>query len=94
MSEDPKPLPEGFQRVTSSNLEAVAYFPPEQVNGENEGSVQVIFKNGHRWKYSKVPREVFEQMLAAESVGKFYNAEIKGNELYEAQKVELQEQGE
>ena len=42
-------------------------------------------KGNDLWYYSKVPFHVFEGLLAAESTGKYFLAEIKGK--YEGRKV-------
>ena len=42
-----------------------------------ENILTVTFKYGASYNYLGVPRKKFEAMKAAESVGKFLNAEIK-----------------
>lgn len=44
---------------------------------EQEQELDVTFKNGAVYTYSKVPKEVYEQFLKAPSQGKFFNANIK-----------------
>jgi hypothetical protein len=57
-----------WHNVKSSNLKAVAYF---------EGDVYVEFLTGSKYQYKDVPHHLFEELLAAESIGKFYIANIK-----------------
>ena len=47
--------------------------------------LHVQFKNGATWVYQGVESETYEQMLKAESVGKFFNAVIKPH--YAAEQV-------
>lgn len=56
--------------VKSSNLDKVGYDSQEEV-------LKVVFKGGQEYWYFKVPRTLYESMLAAESVGKFFNQHIK-----------------
>ncbi len=91
-TEEQDQLPEGFQRVDSSNLKAVAFFsnPTDQPSifpGNELGTVEVIFHNGLRWKYEDVPRGTFDDMLGSESVGKAFIREIKGNPDFKASHV-------
>ena len=86
------PLPKGFRPVTSSNLKAVAWLGPanEDLYAHEQaqlGNVEIIFHNGARWRYQGVDRETAHGLLTAESVGKFYNASIKGNEAFHAERV-------
>lgn len=57
-----------------------------------QGNLEVIFNNGSRWQYRGVPKEVVTALLTAESVGKTYNALIKGNEAYESHQIPITEQ--
>lgn len=45
--------------------------------GFEDGILEIEFKNGRRFKYW-AERSIFDRMIAAESPGKFFNAEIKG----------------
>lgn len=56
-------------QVDSSNVSTVAY---------EDGYLFVRFKGGTHYKYKDVPQGVFNNLLQAESKGKFLNAEIKG----------------
>lgn len=41
-------------------------------------TLQVEFKNGKKYNYAEVPLEVWAEALAAESIGTFFNKNIKG----------------
>jgi len=56
--------------VNSSNLKSVGY-------DEAESILYVEFKANTLYEYYDVPSEVYEELLKAESKGKYYNAEIK-----------------
>jgi len=63
---DPK-----MMAVKSSNLNAIGY------DQETETLV-VEFKGGGRYAYSDVPAEVFMAFQDADSAGKFFHREVKG----------------
>jgi hypothetical protein len=57
--------------VSSSNLAAVGYDPSTEV-------LEVEFiKNSSVYRYFGVPRHIYESLLAAPSIGQFFNAYIK-----------------
>jgi hypothetical protein len=60
--------------VKSSNVAAVGH------EGE---TLEVQFNNGTRYRYAGVPRETFDALIGAESVGRFFNTEIKPNFQFE-----------
>jgi len=62
--------------VESSNVAKVGYDKAEK-------ELHVEFKNGSLYRYILVPKTVHEDMMKAESVGKFLNTNIKGNYSYE-----------
>lgn len=62
--------------VESSNLAAVGYDANSQI-------LQVEFKNGSVYNYFRVPAEKHAALMAADSVGKYLNAEIKPHHAYE-----------
>lgn len=64
--------------VSSSNIAAIGH------NAE-QARLHVQFNSGATWVYLGVERETYEQMLKAESVGKFFNAVIKPH--YAAEQV-------
>ncbi len=65
--------------VTSSNIEAIGHIPERLL-------LRVTFKSGQTWEYAGVTAEVFNRMLNAESVGKFFSASIRGH--YEGKPVQ------
>ena len=40
--------------------------------------LEVDFHSGRTYRYFMVPRAVFENLIAAESAGRYFNEEIKG----------------
>lgn len=58
-----------YQDVKSSNIRAVAY---------QNGLVHVEFHGGRRFTYGHVPKETFDEMMAAKSIGSFFAKSIKG----------------
>lgn len=69
---EPKPQPQEdlptLVPVQSSNMAAVGYRDDELV---------IEFKNGRRYVYSGVPREVYEGLMYAESKGRFFNENVR-----------------
>lgn len=63
-----------WTNVESSNVEAVAW--------EDE-TLYVKFLNGTYYKYNGVSQEVYNNLVTADSVGKFLNQNIKGVFSYE-----------
>ncbi len=61
--------------VDSSNVESIGY-------DENSLTLQVEFKNGGVYQYFDVPEELFIGLRDADSVGRYLNANIKGNYRY------------
>ena len=56
--------------VTSSNINAVGYDFKEEV-------LHVQFKGGKTYIYEGVPRHIYDELMMAESVGKYFNQTIK-----------------
>jgi hypothetical protein len=57
--------------VESSWIAAINYFEPESI-------LEIGLQNGKTYVYFDVPKEVYDEMLLAESKGKFYNWRVKG----------------
>jgi hypothetical protein len=57
--------------ANSSNIESVGYDLETQ-------TMEVEFTNGNVYQYFDVPQAVQEELMRAESTGKFLNAQIKG----------------
>lgn len=70
-----------MQTVDSSNIASIAYI-------DGERSLIVMFKTGKYYKYFNVNRSVYESMLTAESVGKFFSANVRTKYKYEELKPE------
>lgn len=56
--------------VQSSNVAEVGY-------DADTMTLEVLFKNGSLYQYFDVPQQVYEELLHAESVGRFLSAQIK-----------------
>lgn len=57
--------------VESSNLKSVGYDP-------NTATLEVEFHNGAIWQYYDVLESTYYEMKSASSIGKYFNANIKG----------------
>ena len=55
--------------VTNSNIHQV---------GHQNADLFIAFHSGGTYRYDGVPESFLDEMLAAESVGKFFHARIKG----------------
>lgn len=49
----------------------------------NGQDIIVVFKNGTIYQYNKVPKKLWDGLIAAESAGKYLNSEIKGTYTFE-----------
>ena len=58
-------------KVESSNISAVGY-------DMSFGSLIVEYKSGAKYQYKEVPYEVYENLIKAESKGRFINENVKG----------------
>jgi fibrillarin-like rRNA methylase len=54
--------------LVSSNLECAAW---------HRGDLFITFKNGSIYSYNDVPKQVFNELVQAESHGKFFNQHIR-----------------
>lgn len=63
--------------VESSNIEAVGFGPVGDV-APGLGILQVRFANQAIWNYYNVPESVYVELLAAESVGRYFAANVRG----------------
>jgi hypothetical protein len=59
-------------RVKSSVIAAVAYNPRTKV-------LEVEFHAGRTYDYLAVPRRIYESLLTADSIGKYFNETIRPN---------------
>lgn len=61
--------------VESSNIEAVAYDEEESILG-------ICFLNGREYQYFHVSKIEFENLLNAQSIGKYFGKHIRNNYEY------------
>ncbi len=61
--------------VESSNLSRVRH-------DENSNTLEIEFIGGNVYQYFDVPKNVFNELLAAGSKGKFFHSQIKGHFRY------------
>ena len=66
------------QSVESSNLASVGYDEATQ-------TLEVEFNHGGIYQYFEVPKEVYEELMIADSHGKYFNGCIKDD--YEYQRI-------
>lgn len=59
-----------WKKVKSSNISKVRY---------KKGRLEIKFHSGGKYQYSKVPKTEYEDLLSAESKGKYFNQNIKGS---------------
>jgi uncharacterized protein len=64
--------------VESSNIESIGYDSKSQ-------TLEIEFLNGTIYQYFDVPEKVFEELMGADSQGRYLNANIKG--IYRYSKV-------
>lgn len=57
--------------VVSSNLVSVGYDPQSM-------TLEIEFQGGAVYQYFDVPESVYNELLGAPSVGKFFAAQVKG----------------
>lgn len=62
-------------RVESSELASVGYDEASHV-------LEVEFVAGGTYRYGGVPLEVYDALMAADSLGRYFNAHIRGHYLY------------
>lgn len=71
---------ENWTKVKSSNIEKVAFFPDDEGAKKEDhlsGYMFVTFKKGTMYGYYGVTYKLFKEAISAESVGKFFQANIK-----------------
>ena len=59
-----------YERVTSSNIAAIAY-------DDSSSTLGVKFNSGSEYHYFSVPRSVFDAFRRAPSKGQFFDTEVK-----------------
>jgi hypothetical protein len=65
----PQALP--MRPVDSTMANTIGYDPDQHL-------LQIEFKNGTQYQYAGVNRETWEELQASDSLGQFFNEEIKG----------------
>ncbi len=58
-----------LNEVVSSNIKGVGYLGEDLI---------VEYKSGVQYKYKNVPEQVYNDLMSAESKGKYMNANVKG----------------
>ncbi len=64
-----------MQSVESSNIDSIGY-------DQDSETLYVEFKSGITYKYENVPFYKYTELMDANSVGRYLNAEIKGAHEY------------
>lgn len=64
------------QPVESSNLKSVGYDEGSQV-------LEIEFRNGRVYRYTGVPRSVYQDLMRAPSLGRYFIANIRDDYGYE-----------
>jgi hypothetical protein len=59
--------------VTSTNIQSIGY---------EDTDLEVTFKGGSTYRYSKVPKSVYDELMSAESIGSYFAKNIKNNYTY------------
>ena len=68
-----------MQPVNSSMAKAIGY-------DRTDRTLQVEFNNGSVYQYADVEQETWETLQTTDSIGKFYNNQIKGR--YECDRID------
>ena len=66
--------------VKSSNITAIGY------KGETETLV-ILFHSGTTYTYQPIPDHMYQELMAAESIGKYFHQEIKSNIKIKCQRI-------
>jgi hypothetical protein len=61
--------------VQSSNVAEIGYDPMTM-------TLEVAYRNGSVYQYYDVPQVLYEELLRADSIGRFLNSQIKNNFRY------------
>jgi len=74
-----------FVNVESSNITKVAFEDEYRIsiNSKNMTRMRVVFWNGGIYDYYRVPKEVYEDFISAQSAGVFFHKHIKNNYINE-----------
>lgn len=67
--------------VKSSQINSIGYDPNSRI-------LEIEFNNGKVYQYAPVTASCHQELMSAESHGKYFNANIKNNELITTTKIE------
>jgi len=72
-------------KIKSSNIEQVGFEENVKIsfNQEPMNVLRVVFNSGYTYDYYKVPKEIYESLLEAESAGMYFHKNIKNKYAYE-----------
>jgi hypothetical protein len=63
------------ESVSSTNIAEIGYDPPSL-------TLEVMFRNGGVYQYFDIPKQEYESLLGAASIGEYLNRNIKGRYRY------------
>ncbi len=68
-----------FVNVNSRNIDKVGFEDDYRISlgSKSMTRMRVIFSHGGAYDYYRVPREVYEELIKAESAGMFFHKNIK-----------------
>lgn len=72
-------------KVNSTNIEQVGYEEGERISFSQKpiSILRVIFTSGITYDFYNVPRDIYEGLIDAHSVGKYFHQNIKNRFEYE-----------
>ena len=70
--------------VESSTIQKVEWTPGE--SGDSHKMI-VTFNNGSRYEYSRVGAGIFIEFLNTESIGRFFNANFRDEDIFPCEKL-------
>ena len=62
--------------VYSSAIQSIGYDPEQQL-------LEIEFQRGAVYRYYDVPPEIHQALITAESIGRYYEAEVRGSYRFE-----------
>lgn len=74
-------------RVSSSQIYALGHSSEEANADEPADTLEVEFSSGSTWSYRPVSTQRFRALRDAESIGKYFNREIKNADGVKAERV-------
>ena len=64
------------KKIDSSTIHTIEYYPEIQL-------LEVEFKRGTSYRYFDVPKDVYDDLMKAKSIGSFFNKNIAKKYVYE-----------